>query len=208
VPTSRDLYLFVAQLSRDHRESSRTLEEYLRALHVLGRNHRRAAALTYGTFVTMLGEAFGADVPEFDKRVEQRDLRADGTTGFDAWERTVLSQILDLQSLTRDGVFQNELRYFGVPVNRPRRAKRATASYWTNLDPLTFLECGCVGAFGGWEPGDDTGRVLVAGDVAVLTPDGSIAHVPAEEIEDPVVDLSVIGWDGFVELLTFGQLYE
>jgi hypothetical protein len=51
-----------------------------------------------------------------------------------------------------------------------------------------------VGAFGGWEPGDQTGRELVPGQVAVLGEDRMLTDMAAEDVERPVVQLSPFAW--------------
>ena len=110
--------------------------------------------------------------------------------------------------MTRDGTLENELRSFGTEAKRPRRAKRPTSAYWHNFDPLTYIECGVVGAFGGWEPGDQTGRELVSGMVAVVGEAGTIGAMAAEHIERPVIELDRVEWSMLVDFLECGQLYE
>ena len=85
------------------------------------------------------------------------------------------------------GALASELRYFGV--NSPR------GGYWYNFDPCSFIECGMAGSFGGWQPGDNTGRDYVTGEVAEMS-------------KNPVFAMSSIPWDAFREFLWCGQHYE
>jgi hypothetical protein len=195
--TNRDLYCFVSELTVEFAEKQRTLEEYLRALHALGARHADETALSLDQFASMLRDAFTSEPGPVDPAWEVSDLRFDidaGGDGYIGWERTLASQILDLQLMARDGTLENELRYFGTEAKRPRRAKRPTSSYWHNFDPLTYIECGVVGAFGGWEVGDETGRELVPDMVAV--------------VQGPLVELDRLDWSMLVDFLECGQLYE
>jgi hypothetical protein len=207
--TNRDLYRFVSVLVTEFADTRRTLEEYLRALHALGARHAAATTVTLDDFALMLRDAFSAEPSSVDPAWDKADLRFDDDSpGYAGWERTLASQILDLRLMAHDGTLEKDLRYFGTTAKRPRRAKRPTSSYWFNFDPLTYIECGTVGAFGGWEPGDDAGRELVPGLVAVLDESGAVREMEAEDIKRPIVELSSLGWATLVDFLTCGQLYE
>ena len=80
------------------------------------------------------------------------DLNSNGLGGF--------SGTTDLHEMDENDTLKNEQRYFGV--NAPRK------SYWYNFDPIGYLECATAGSFGGWEPGDETGRQFVPEPVALL----------------------------------------
>ena len=95
---------------------------------------------------------------------------------------------------------KNELRYFGMKAPR--------GSYWFNFDPATFLECGVVGTFGGWQEGDSSGRMLVDGKVAAFDADGEVVILDPQDVRHPISELSEISWDKFREFLECGQQYE
>lgn len=126
----------------------------------------------------------------------------------DTVDRILRSQILDMQDAARTGVLNDEYRYFGTTVERCGHHERATSDHWFNFDPATFIECGIVGTFGGWEDSDDTGRELVPGDVAGIGTDGEITTVSAEECVDEVVPLDVLSWSVIADFLWAGQHYE
>jgi hypothetical protein len=207
--TNRDLYRFVSELLVEFADSRRGLEEYLRALHALGSRQSAESGIRLDAFASMLSGAFTAAPSPFDPTWEQADLRFDGVDpGYDGWERMLVSQIVDLRSMALDGTLANDLRYFGVEAKRPFDATRSSGTHWVNFDPLTYIECATVGAFGGWEPGDETGRQPVPGRVAVLAEDGTIRDMVAEEVERPVVELETLDWAMLVDFLECGQTYE
>jgi hypothetical protein len=209
VRTNRDLYLFVSRLLVDFADNRRGLEEYLRALHALGGEHAETAGVSLDTFASMLSGGFTATPSPVEPAWKTTDLRVDDDDpGYVGWERTLASQILDLQAMALDGTLKNDLRYFGVETRRPREAKRSTETRWVNFDPLTFIECATVGAFGGWEPGDETGRELVPGEVGVLSEDGTITSMAPDEIARPIVELATLDWRMLVDFLNCGQTYE
>jgi hypothetical protein len=134
--------------------------------------------------------------------LRQQSEPADGAdaTSFEGWESFVLRQIVDLHEMAEQGLLKNELRYFGI--NSPRGQR------WYNFDPCTFLECAMAGSYGGWQPGDDTGREYVPGPVAVLGDDGRITTSEPQDVADPIVSLRDISWDDFRSFLGCGQWYE
>ena len=151
VRTNRDIYQFVMALRNDDAHASRTLVDYLRALWLLSREHRDCAALPPHTFAGLLRDAFVSPTGQAPEPAEV------ATEGYDAFERRILWQIRDLVEMEADGSLENEMRYFGISSPRGSR--------WYNFDPGTFLECGAAGSFGGWEPGDDSGRDFVPGPI-------------------------------------------
>jgi hypothetical protein len=60
------------------------------------------------------------------------------------------------------------------------------------FDPLTYIECAAVGAFGGFRPGDAVGRIK--------------ANPSAPD--DPIVEIPHLLWRDFTRFLWAGQLYE
>jgi hypothetical protein len=199
--TNRDLYSFIAGLVGEREKHDRSLEEYLRALWAAGSAHREADALSLSCFAGLLETALRAEAPPFDRAWLAMDRGAlAGVTGFALWERVIRAQIVDLHEMAQQGLLANELRYFGIDA--PRGAR------WYNFDPFTFLECGVAGTFGGWEPGDATGRDYVPGPVAVLDEQGRVTAVDPRSIEEPVDELATITWDMFADFLESGQTYE
>jgi hypothetical protein len=187
--TNRDLYLFVAALVENDDGQGRELEEYLRALWRLGAAKQAKDQLTLGCFAALLVAAFQEEAPAFDP-AWQDIAEEEGThPGYARWERTIFSQIVDLREMRDAGVLANEHRYFGVDAPRGRQ--------WFNFDPLTYLECGVEGAFGGWRPGDRTGRDYVSGKNAEL-----------EDLDIPIFEMTRVSWDQFADFLRAGQSFE
>ncbi|HRD63418.1 MAG TPA: hypothetical protein PLZ93_15115 [Nocardioides sp.] len=185
---NRDLYLAVTALLTEHEDSVRTLREFLSSLHVEFVPHFSERGLIPGDLLAALRTAFVGEVPPIDPRWRDEDLARQPASGAERVDLMLKSQVLDMEDAEASGAASDEFRGFGLSVGRPPGAKRATDDYYYNWSPRGYVECGVVGAFGGWEPGDDTGRVLVPGDVAVLTDDG-MRSVPAEDVERPVVEL-------------------
>jgi len=186
--TNRDLYLFVAALVENDDGQGRELEEYLRALWRLGSAKQANDRLTLACFAGLLVGAFQepapAFVPEWEDIAEEEGPHA----GYPRWERTIFSQIVDLREMRDAGMLANEHRYFGVDAPRGRR--------WFNFDPLTYLECAVEGAFGGWQPGDRTGRDYVS------------AKNLLEDLDIPIFELAHVSWDQFADFLRAGQSFE
>ncbi|CAN5228229.1 hypothetical protein BH11MYX1_BH11MYX1_08450 [soil metagenome] len=176
-----------------------TLERYLCALWSLAQARREARGLTFEELAAMLDAAFTAPPGEPDLAAVPDD-KGDRAS-FAGWERRILMQIRDLRDMAATGQLVDDQRYFGIDAPRGGR--------WYNFDPIGFLECGVVGAFGGWDPdGADSGRTLVPGKVVVLDPGGQLISVDAEDIEHVTVDMSQVSWDDFTALLGSGQVYE
>ena len=186
--TNRDLYLFVAALVENDDGQGRELEEYLRALWRVGSAKQGNDRLTLACFVGLLVVAFQepapAFVPEWQDIAEEEGTHA----GYARWERTIFSQIVDLREMRDAGMLANEHRYFGVDAPRGRR--------WFNFDPFTYLECAVEGTFGGWRPGDRTGRDYVS------------AKNLLEDLDIPIFELTHVSWDQFADFLRAGQSFE
>jgi hypothetical protein len=202
IRTNRDLYLAVADLAKRDDSSRRSLEEYLRAIWGLASIHRAGATLLANEFFTILSEAFTADVPPFfaDWANRYQDDVEEHRNGYEGWENRILRQIVDLHEMNESGQLADPQRYFGI--NSPRGQR------WYNFDPSTFLECAVAGSYGGWEPGDDTGRNFVSGPVAVMGADGRITDCDPRDIDRPVNPIPEVSWDDFRDFLGQGQWYE
>ncbi len=167
IQTNRDLYMAITDLVGEHKSGKRDLEEYLRSLWGEARRFSELLTLSANDFFGLLSAAFTQPAPPFNEewrsQYEEHDPDA---PGFSGWESFLLRQIIDLREMAEQGGLTNELRYFGI--NSPRGQR------WFNFDPCTFLECATAGSCGGWQPGDDTGREYVPGQVAVIGDDGRI----------------------------------
>jgi len=199
--SSRDLYLCVADLIKREDDNRRTLEEYLRALWAKGQCLPRDTAVACGRLTRLLADAFhGAPAPFEASWTRTCRGFCGGESGFELWRRTLLSQIVDLREMAAAGTLDDEQRYFGVDAPSGLR--------WYNFDPSTFLECAAMGTWGGWEPGDGTGRDYVPGKVMVVDEAGRLVARDPREVEEPAVVLEGITWDHFAEFLRAGQWYE
>lgn len=199
--TNRDLYLFIAELCKQ--PTARTLEDYLKALWLLGLREREREDLPLPRFAALLQEALHAEAPPFDPqwvgryRLVPAEVPA---VGHARWEEVILRQIVDLHEMQADGLLDNELRGFGIDAPRGLR--------WYNFDPGSFLECGVAGTFDGWEPDDPTDRGYVPGPVAVLDEQGQLTTADPHDLATPVTELGAISWDTFADFLGAGQQYE
>jgi hypothetical protein len=192
IRNNRDLYQVITALVALHRGRSPPLVEYLRALLDLFRSLADRPALDPDTFARVLGEAFAG----------RPDARAEvvAAEGFAAVEAALNGQVRDLLAMKANGTLENEERYFGVDA--PSRMR------WYNFDPLTYLECGVQGAFGGWQVTDDTGRMPVPGQVAMLDERDEIVAVDPADLPDDVEPIDVITWEDVERFLHCGRTYE
>ncbi len=199
--TNRDLYLAIDDLSKQHNNCDRSLQVYLLAILKRAGAFRDRESLTLAEFYKLIACGFTADPNPFDEawRVQYDILPVDDK-GYAGWHATVIRQIVDLREMDECGTLEDEMRYFGVSA--PRK------SYWFNFDILGYLECAMAGSFGGWEPGDDTGRQYVPGQVAVLADDGSIQVANPEDVPNPTFEVPAVTWEHFKDFVICGQLYE
>jgi hypothetical protein len=199
--TNRDLYVAIADLIGRHPSCTRILEEYLGALWDIARVHGTRPCLSLGEFVQMLSEAFTKPAPPFDEAWRSRyETDYANLPGFEGWEARVLRQLVDLREMAQAGILDDEQRYFGI--NSPRGQR------WYNFDPCTFLECATAGFYGGWQPGDDTGRRYVPGPVMVLGDDGRLTECDPRDVAAPPAAIREVSWDDFRSFLGDGQWYE
>lgn len=199
--TNRDLYRFVLRFMENYIKNKRTLEEYLQALWLLVRQHKDSEAFTPEDFVRVLEAALTSELPEsVAASWKSGPFKIPGDAGFEAWEREILSQIALLREMELNGTLEIKERYFGVQA--------PDGGSWYNFDPLTYMECGIVGAFGGWEPEDDTDRHLVSGKVLKNTDGGEALDVDPWDVERPVTELRSVSWADFIKFLGCGRYYE
>jgi hypothetical protein len=199
--TNRDLYLAIADLIGRQRSCTRSLEEYLAALWNLARVHRERPGLLVDEFFKILCKGFTAPAPPFDEAWRsQYDRDYANLPGFAGWEARILRQLVDLREMAEQGLLDDEQRYFGIDSPREER--------WYNFDPCTFLECATAGSYGGWQPGDDTGRQYVPGPVLAMGEDGQLQERDPADVAAPVIAIHTVSWDNFWSFLGEGQWYE
>ncbi len=189
--TNRDIYLFVCELIEEHKDSDTTLAEFLRNLKNLFAKHADKEGLTAQQFMNGLKAAFSPVTPVATDSV---------TEGFASVHEYLEAQIEDLEQLTRDGVYENKYAYFGISAESGR--------YWYNFHISSYLECGMAGSFGGWEPGDDSGRAFVPGEVMAMDEAGELKPMAPEDVERPQFEMEIIPWDEIEEFLWCGANYE
>lgn len=199
--TNRDLYLAIEKLTTERATCKRSLEEYLRAVLAECEPYKDVESISLDQFYFVIDSAFFAEGVQFDDNWRnQYESLSQKAPGYDGWRALLIRQIVDLREMQEKGTLDDKQRYFGV--NSPR------GSRWYNFDPVCFLECAMEGSFGGWEPGDDTGRNFVPGPVAVLNEDGTIGSANPQDIERPHFEIPVVTWGQFQEFLFCGQNYE
>jgi len=193
--TNRDLYRFVANLIEENEASVRTLARYLAALRTLLWRHRALPTLGPGTFAGVLADAFVTDPLAL-----QRLAGGPRASGFEDVDRTIARQLDDLSDMEDAGILEDELRAFGLEAPSGNR--------WYNFEPSTYLECGISGAFGGWQEGDDTSRILVPEEIALIGADGRESVVDPHEVAEVAMPLGPITWADVLRFVECGQTYE
>lgn len=180
ITTNRDLYFAVSQLIAQHRENTRPLDEYLRALWGASLVRREQASLTADEFFSLLTEAFAAEPYPSESELwlesygDIYELGLENAPGYQGWEFCVRRQVIDLDEMAISGQLEDQCRYLGIDAPRGSR--------WYNFDPLAFLECATAGTFGGrdWD----------------------------DEDESEAAPLGQISWEQFRDFLGAGQAYE
>src|SRR5262249_30503299 len=136
---------------------------------------RDRGSLTPSEFLKLISIACTASSPPFCGTWRCRfDNDLVDVPGFAGWEACVLRKIVDLHEMEEQSLLRNELRYFGIDSPRGSR--------WYNFEPCSFLECAAAGFFGGWQPGDATGRKFVPGPVEILGDDGKITACNPQDV--------------------------
>lgn len=163
-------------------------------------------------FIAWIEGSFDMPVPALSDAFLSAQLDDETTTSDAArWEKLIFCQIADLRQMQADGIFENELAFFGVTANRASTAgfREECLPMWFNLDPCSFVECGLQGAFHGWTPESVSERGLVPGNVAVSdAATGEIVVVPADEIESDPVPMDGLTWQDMIGFQESGQYYE
>jgi hypothetical protein len=201
IQTNRDLYRAIAGLIKEQQSSERSLEEYLRALWTVAQMYRERPSLTVDEFYGLVFAAFTLPVPPFDPAWCSRYTQDFAhLPGFGGWEARLLRQVVDLREMSEQGMLEDKMRYLGIDSPRGQR--------WYNFDPCTFLECATAGSYGGWQPGNETGREYVLGPVMALGDDGEFHECDPREVRAPVAIIREVSWANFRDFLGDGEWYE
>jgi hypothetical protein len=182
--TNRELYLLVTdRFSKYSQDQIPSLEKYLKSLWAIASPFSRTEP-TLKNLANWLDLAFTYPPPNLEPQWldKKPDLKK---TGFEAWENTILLQIVDLYQMSETGQLKDEMRYFGI--NSPG------GSRWYNFDVLSYLECAVRGMYGGYEEDE----------VIILQPS------PEGESDDSdIFEIKNFSWEDFGEFLWTGQIYE
>jgi hypothetical protein len=199
--TNRELYLAITRLAGEHKGDERSLEVFLLALLRKAEAFGAHRSLTLAEVHDLISAGFTHDPASFQEEWRQAyDGLPAEEEGYVGWHATLVRQIVDLREMDESGALEDKMRYFGLTSPR--------VTSWYNFDPCGYLECAMAGSFGGWEPGDATGRSFVPGLVAVLAEDGSTVAVDPATLERRVSFLPEVSWDQFKDFLVCGQIYE
>ncbi len=196
--TNRDLYLSIAELVQSSRDNPRSLETYLRCLSAQAAPFAAAPGMPLATFFSLLRASLAAETEPKAAMPANVGEPNPGGTSYEDWQALIARQIADLSEMREAGTLDQA--FFGIAA--------PSGSIWYNTSVSGFLECAAAGTFGGWQPGDDTGRKLVPGDVAYLKEDGSIGSAPASAFEHPIRNIDVVTWEEAIDFLWCGQTYE
>jgi hypothetical protein len=199
--TNRDLYLALNDLSKTHASNTRTLEQYSLALLALAQPYSKLRSLSLMDFYNLIADAFTAEPLAFDEswRIQDAPIHPENP-GFAAWHSALIGQIVDLREMDEVGTLKDEYRYFGLSAPSGR--------YWYNFDIKGYLECAMAGTWRGWEPGDDTNRHFVSGQVTVLDEAGTMQSVNPEDVSSVTAPIACITWEDFLDFIECGQMYE
>lgn len=195
--TNRDLYKSIAVLMKEQAERKLSLEQYLERILSSAKSWQTAESLSLDEFYAILKAGFS---PPADSNTEDLTIKDERSGGYEGWRSTVCRQIKDLRDMKKKGSLKNDMKYFGIDAPSGNR--------WYNFDPLSFLECGTAGSFGGWDEDDDTGRQLVPGKVAAINALGETVLCDPQDLLEPVTEIARVTWDEFREFLLDGQCYE
>jgi hypothetical protein len=197
--TNRELYLAISKLCERQGNNDRSLEQYLSALVHLAERYSNRESLSLTDFYGLILDAFDTQPQPFNETWRNLDVILRDNS-FTVWRSIVIRQIVDLHEMSETGILADEQRYFGVDSPRGSR--------WYNFDPVSYLECAMAGSFGGWEPEDSSGRILVPGKVVTIDESGNLQGVDPQDIERSIVCIPAISWEDFQDFVWCGQVYE
>ncbi len=177
--TNADLYRYVTELCDEAQGDLGSLEEYLMALLVQARMDRSRESLSIARFAELLGDAVVETVPSFNPAWRTRARSGASLTGFDAWEATLLGQIVDLREMEEAGMFDKNPALLSLGLKAPSGAR------WCNFEIGIYLECAVAGTFGG---------------LLRVTPDG--------KTDSHINTIAQVDWETFRKFLLNGQGHE
>jgi len=132
--------------------STRSLEEYLRALWSLLLQYPQDGKITYLRFAGALDQAFLVDPLPFDEAWLQYTappdmirtrpnvaLRQEKNSVFAVFERMICYQIADLHRMKEAGMLDKSPNILYLGLQSP------TGHSWYNFEPASFLECATAG---------------------------------------------------------------
>ena len=199
--TNRDFYQHVFKLIHSKRNDDTGLEVFLRALLGASRGLSDRPALNLEEFLGLLNSSFEVDPVPFDEEWRQlADIEKDGLGSYAAWERTLISQIVDLREMAEGGAIDDEMNWFGT--SSPR------GNEWCNFAPGGYLECAVRGSFGGWEPEDGIVEVIGQDHLPIQHEDGTIEFAKVKVELEPALEIEFVSWDDFCQFLLCGRAYE
>jgi len=184
--TNRDLYEIVNGFA-DQFGSGKApaLEEYLRSLWWVV-SQSQPSEPTPELLAEWLEAAFTTEPPAFDPAWRERHRQQpQESADFSDWENGILFQIADLRRMAEAGQLEDEFRYFGITS--------PSGNLWYNFNPVTYLECGVAGTFGGYAADE---RIIL-----IPAPEG-------ESDDSPIWSLERFTWLDFLEFLECCRLYE
>lgn len=196
IATNRDLYLAATRLVGELAENAiPSLEVYLINLSHLSLPYSNLEAITPQVFYELLRAALSDS-----QKVDIPNAPEGSDSTYRNWLAIITKQIESLRKMNATGQLAEPHKEVGVDAPDGER--------WYNFDPETYLECGIIGAFGGWENGDDTERILVPGPCLAIDENGDWRSVDPTEIERPTNDISMLTWDELTAFLNCGRAYE
>jgi hypothetical protein len=194
--TNRDLYKGIESLIHQNRDQpALSLEAYLSNLLRRMGPMAHKEALSLDEFFQLLQDSFD------DSRGVSEEIATETIPpAFQELKEALVRQIQDLHAMAENKQLEDPHRYFGITA--------PSGQYWYNFDPYAYLECGAAGSIGGWEEGDDTGRMYVPGQVVYLDTDGKLNSCDPQDLDRPPIEMPVITWEMFADFVWCGQNYE
>lgn len=196
IRSNRDFYLHVAGLT-ERPSAQGSLERFLIALARMAVPSAAAATIDIDLFAQWIDGALG---PPESLGPDLAPLPTNADPGYAEWHARISAQVNDLREMAADGTLADPMACFGIDA--PGGAR------WFNLIPAQYLECASCGTFGGWEPGDDTGRDFVPGSCVAVDESGDVVTVDPQSVERRVEEIAPLRWEELAAFLDMGQCYE
>ena len=193
--TNRELYLHIVDMPLSKEAEKRPLEDYLRALLELAKQHRDSEAIEIDDFAHMLEKAFTAPAPEPDWASAEPGEHPGG--GFEKWERILLLQIRSLRRMEKDGSINDRLRYLdGVAL--------PDGSVWFNFDPHSYLESGLSDTFGRHGASDESYMEYPVVNPAMQNEEDA-ASMLYQQYKTRQTAIVHVTWGDFIKFISCGK---